>query len=183
GAVVAFDTGPANAPLIALAKSRRGLDFDAYGELAASGGVSAEILEAFARVAYFDRKPPKSLDRNDFGSLLKAVEPLTDADAAATLTAAVATSVARAEEYFPSPVSRILVSGGGRHNALLMEMIERGLECPVEPVEFVGFNGDMLEAEAFAYLAVRIARGLPTSFPMTTGVGAAVGGGEISTPR
>jgi len=124
--------------------------------------------------------PPKSLDRNDFHDLLPAVAQLTDADAAATLTAAAAQAVARGAEHFPAPASQVLVSGGGRHNATLMAMLTAALPCPVRPVEAVGLDGDMLEAQAFAYLAVRVARGLPTSCPGTTGVAAAVGGGQIS---
>ena len=74
------------------------------------------------------------------------------------------------------------MTGGGRHNPVLMEMLNVSLDCPAVPVEEVGLNGDMLEAQAFAYLAVRVARGLPTSCPGTTGVRAAVGGGTISAP-
>jgi anhydro-N-acetylmuramic acid kinase len=110
------------------------------------------------------------------------VADLSDADAAATLTAACAAAVARGAEHFPTPPARMLVTGGGRHNATLMAMLGDRLSCPVDPVEAVGLNGDMLEAQAFAYLAVRVARGLPTSAPGTTGVAAAVGGGQISRP-
>ncbi|MGB7261508.1 MAG: anhydro-N-acetylmuramic acid kinase, partial [Albidovulum sp.] len=85
--------------------------------------------------------------------------------------------------HFPEPVARLLVTGGGRHNSTLMAMLAARLGCPVEPVEAVGLNGDMLEAQAFAYLAVRVLRGLPTSCPGTTGVGSAVGGGRVSTPE
>jgi anhydro-N-acetylmuramic acid kinase len=99
------------------------------------------------------------------------------------LTAAAAAAVARGTEHFPRPVARILVTGGGRHNHVLMRMIAEKVACAVEPVEVVGLNGDMLEAQAFAFLAVRVARGLPTSCPSTTGVGAAIGGGQISLPE
>ncbi|MFZ0097713.1 MAG: anhydro-N-acetylmuramic acid kinase, partial [Gemmobacter sp.] len=131
---------------------------------------------------YFFRMPPKSLDRDDFAGLLEAVAALSDSDAAATLTRAAAASVARAVEHFPAPVSRVLVCGGGRRNATLMRDLAALLPCPVEAVEAVGLDGDMIEAQAFAYLAVRVARGLPTSGPSTTGVPALVGGGRISTP-
>ncbi len=126
--------------------------------------------------------PPKSLDRNDFSSLVEAVAGLSDADAAATLTAAAAAAVAKGAEHFPAPVSRLLVTGGGRHNAVLMAMLADLMPCEVVPVEAVGLDGDMLEAQAFAYLAVRVAMGLPTSCPGTTGVRAAIGGGQISRP-
>ena len=80
-------------------------------------------------------------------------------------------------------MARLLVCGGGRHNATLMAMLAAVLPCAVTPVEAVGLDGDMLEAQAFAFLAVRVARGLPTSCPGTTGVAAAVGGGRISRPE
>jgi anhydro-N-acetylmuramic acid kinase len=126
--------------------------------------------------------PPKSLDRNAFPRLQEAVARLSDADATATLTAAAATAVALGAEHFPAPVSQLLVTGGGRRNPVLMEMIAQGLGVPVAPVESAGLDGDMLEAQAFAHLAVRVTRGMPTSFPGTTGVAAAIGGGEVSAP-
>lgn len=182
GAVMAFDTGPANAPVNDLMLARLGLAQDDGGALAASGQVEEAIVEAFLRHPYFYRMPPKSLDRNDFPSLLPAVEALPDADAAATLVACAAAAVAKGGEHFPTPVSRLMVCGGGRRNAAMMEELARRMQVEVHPVEDVGLNGDMLEAQAFAYLAVRVLRGLPTSGPMTTGVPASVGGGQISRP-
>ena len=183
GAILAFDTGPANAPVNDLMWARLGRAQDENGALAAKGVPDQAILNAFLRHQYFFRMPPKSLDRNDFQGLVEAVISLNDADAAATLTLAAAQAVARGAEHFPHAVARILVAGGGRHNATLMAMLQSVLPCPVDPVEAVGLNGDMLEAQAFAYLAVRVARGLPTSCPSTTGVAGAVGGGQISRPQ
>ena len=101
---------------------------------------------------------------------------------AATLTAIAAASVAKGTEHFPRPISRLLVTGGGRHNATMMAELSRRLSLPVDPIESIGLNGDMLEAQAFAHLAARVAYGLPTSCRSTTGVPAAVGGGQISRP-
>ena len=182
GALLAFDTGPANAPVNDLVQARLGVPFDADGKIAASGCVETGALELFLAEPYFSRIPPKSLDRNDFAEMVKLVNELGDADAAATLTAMCAAGVAEAMQHCPSPPARILVTGGGRHNPVLMKMLDVSLDCPVAPVEAVGLDGDMLEAQAFAYLAVRVARGLPTSCPGTTGVRAAVGGGTISVP-
>lgn len=182
GALLAFDTGPANAPVNDLMLARRGAAQDEGGALAASGQVDAGVLAAFLEHPYFYRMPPKSLDRNEFHVLLEAVRELSDADAAATLVAAAAASVARGAEHFPAPVARVLVTGGGRRNAAMMEALALRLSAEVQPVEAAGFDGDMLEAQAFAYLAVRVARGLPTSAPGTTGVAAAVGGGRVSRP-
>ena len=182
GALMAFDTGPANAPINDLMLARRGLAQDDGGALALGGQVDASLITAFLRHPYFYKMPPKSLDRNDFPAILQSVAALSDADAAATLTALVAETVLRGTEHFPVPAARLLVTGGGRLNAAMMEHLARRLACDVQPVEAVGLNGDMLEAQAFAYLAVRVAKGMPTSAPMTTGVGAAVGGGKISRP-
>ncbi|MDR7125406.1 anhydro-N-acetylmuramic acid kinase [Pseudotabrizicola sp. 4114] len=182
GALMAFDTGPANAPLNDLMLARLGQAQDAGGQLAASGTVDEGVVAAFLAHPYFFKMPPKSLDRNDFPNLLPAVSHLSDADAAATLTACAAAAVARGAEHFPKPVARVLVCGGGRHNAALMAALSARMGLSVEPVEAIGLNGDMLEAQAFAYLAVRVMRGLPTSAPATTGVPAAVGGGRISRP-
>ncbi len=151
--------------------------------MAASGRISPEVLGWFGDLPYFRRVPPKSLDRNDFAELSDRVAGLSDADAATTLTACAAEAVARGIGFFPKPVSKVLVTGGGRLNRSLMAMLSASLPCPVQPVEEIGLDGDMLEAQAFAFLAVRVARGLPTSAPTTTGVAAPVGGGVVSYPR
>ncbi len=180
GALLAFDTGPANAPLNDLMQARLGRAMDEGGELAARGQVETGALELFMAEPYFTRMPPKSLDRNDFAEMVGLVRELDDADAAATLTAMCAAGVARGMEHCPVLPDRVLVTGGGRHNPVLMRMLQVSLDCPVAPVETVGLDGDMLEAQAFAYLAVRVARGMATSCPGTTGVSALVGGGVIS---
>ena len=182
GALLAFDTGPANAPLNDLMMRRRGLDCDRDGALAASGKVSERALGAFLKNAFFAKRPPKSLDRDDFNEALSLTETLEDADAAATLTAMSAAAVKQGMSFCPSPPDRVLVTGGGRLNPVMMQMLQEMLGCPVMPVETVGLDGDMLEAQAFAYLAVRVLRGLPTSAPSTTGVGVPVVGGTVSMP-
>ena len=182
GALLAFDTGPANAPLNDLMQERRGLPFDKDGALARQGQVVDGALELFLDEGYFLKIPPKSLDRDDFSLMLDLVRELSDADAAATMCAMAASAVMRGMEHCPTVPSAVYVTGGGRHNPVMMEMLRVALDCRVAPVEDVGLDGDMLEAQAFAYLAVRVARGLPTSSPSTTGVRALVGGGEISHP-
>lgn len=182
GALLAFDTGPANAPVNDLMQARLGLNMDADGRLAQSGTVETGALELFLAESYFSRLPPKSLDRNDFSEMINLVGELSDADAAATLTAMCAAGVAQGMQHCPEAPSSVLVTGGGRHNPVLMQMLEVSLDCPVQKVEELGLDGDMLEAQAFAYLAVRVARGLATSAPGTTGVSACVGGGVVSVP-
>ncbi|MGJ8611032.1 MAG: anhydro-N-acetylmuramic acid kinase [Octadecabacter sp.] len=182
GALLAFDTGPANAPINDLMQARRGTGFDKDGALAAAGIVDETIIANFLQHPFFFRMPPKSLDRDAFAGLAAAVENLTDENAAATLTMACAAAVAHGVQACPIPPGQVLVTGGGRHNPALMAMLRTALAMPVVPIETAGFDGDMLEAQAFAYLAVRVAKGLSTSGPATTGVGAAIGGGTVSRP-
>lgn len=182
GACLAFDTGPANAPMDDLMVARRLGAFDAGGALASAGAIDMGVVEAVLARAWFDLKPPKSLDRDAFAGVLEAVAGLGDADALATLTACSAGAVARGLAHLPGAPERILVTGGGRKNAALMEMLAQACACPALAVEEVGLDGDALEAQAFAYLAVRVSRGMPTSAPGTTGVAAPVGGGRRSRP-
>ena len=182
GALLSFDTGPANAPINDLMRARFARDYDTDGNVAKQGHVVDGALELFLQDPYFHKIPPKSLDRDAFGIMLDLVAELTDADAVATLCAMVAASVSFGMDFAAEPVSRLLVTGGGRHNPVIMDMLAAGAGCAVDPVEAVGLDGDMLEAQAFAYLAVRVARGLPTSCPSTTGVRANIGGGIVSYP-
>jgi anhydro-N-acetylmuramic acid kinase len=127
--------------------------------------------------AYFTRTAPKSLDRNAFA--LAAVEGLAPADGAATLVAFTAQAVAAGAALFPQPARRWLVTGGGRRNPVLMAALAERLGVPVQPVEAVGWDGDMVEAQAFAFLAVRALRALPLSVPGTTGVPMPMTGGRL----
>ena len=183
GAMLAFDAGPGNAKIDDLVMRRLGQRMDRDGALAAAGAVAGDILEDLLnRESYFAKVPPKSLDRDDFSGWGAAVADLSDADAAATLAAATAGSIALGLEHCPKAPERLLVTGGGRKNPALMEMLAALSDCPVAPVEDGGFDGDMIEAQAFAFLAVRVARGLPTTAPGSTGVAAPVGGGRLSRP-
>ncbi len=182
GALVAFDTGPGNALIDDFLARRLGARFDADGAVAARGKVAEAALADLGTHPYILRPPPKSLDRNDFHAYLDRVEPLSTEDGAATLAALTAACVAEAARHFPESATRWLVCGGGRRNRTIMAMLAGMTNAPVEPVEAVGLDGDMLEAQAFAYLAARVARGLATSAPGTTGARLPVSGGRISAP-
>jgi len=177
GTLLAFDTGPASALLDDWVCRHTGAAYDEDGRIARSGAVDPVALAALLAHPYFGRPPPKSLDRNAFA--LAAVAGLSLADGAATLAAFTAHSVARAREHLPAAPLRWLIGGGGRHNATLMAGLRAALSVPVDPVEAVGWNGDALEAQAFAFLAVRSLRGLPLSLPSTTGAPTPMPGGEI----
>jgi len=175
--VLAFDTGPGNALLDDLMRRRADAWCDRDGRLGAAGTAHSQIVAGFLADPFFDRPPPKALDRDAFEA--GHVDTLPLADAAATLTAFTAASVARACDHLPEAPAAWLVGGGGRHNPALMAELHARLGVPVEPVEAAGWNGDALEAEAFAYLAVRSLRGRPLSLPTTTGVPAPQTGGHL----
>lgn len=178
--VIAFDTGPASAILDDFVLRRLGRRYDADGELAASGRVYEELVAAFMDNPFFDRPAPKSLDRNDFHRRAQVVEPLSDADGAATLSAFTIESLATALRHVPRPPARWLVGGGGRLNRHFMQRLGERLGVPVEPVETAGWDGDALEAQIFAYLAIRSVKGLPLSLPSTTGVSLPLTGGRLN---
>lgn len=182
GALLAFETGPGVAALDTLLRARRGLAMDQDGDLAKQGKAEEAVVAGVLRDPFFRRIPPKALATRDFSGLLLAVAGLSDADAAATLTEAVAAAQAAALEHLPGVPQGLLVSGGGRLNPALMAALRARVPCPVLPVEEAGLDGDMLAAQAWAFLAVRVLRGLPTSCQGSTGVAAAVGGGQVSRP-
>jgi anhydro-N-acetylmuramic acid kinase len=178
--MLAFDTGPGNALIDDWVREHAGLSHDAGGEIAGRGRVHEERLAAMCDLPWFDAPPPKSLDRNDFS--IEPIRGLSLEDGAATLAAFTAEAVRIGLRHAPEPTARLLVAGGGRHNRTLMQMLQQRLNMPVEPVEAVGWDGDMLEAQAFAYLAMRVLDGKPNSFPTTTGVPQPTIGGRISLP-
>ncbi len=177
--LLAFDTGPANALLDDWMLRTTGAAFDTNGDTAARGTADTDRVAAWLDHPYFATEPPKSLDRNTFDA---AVDGLGTADGAATLAAFCVQSAARALDWMPDRPRRWLVTGGGRKNGFLMDGLRRVLAAPVEPVEAVGWNGDALEAQAFGWLALRVADGLPTSLPATTGVPESTSGGVIDRP-
>jgi anhydro-N-acetylmuramic acid kinase len=130
---------------------------------------------------WFDAVPPKSLDRADF--TMHPARGLSIEDGATTLTAFTAATVALAFGHLPEPPKRLFVAGGGRHNATMMAMIADACDIPAEPIEALGHNGDATEAEGFGYMAVRALRGLPISFPGTTGVKEPLSGGMVTRPE
>lgn len=188
GELVAFDAGPGNGPLDDWVRLRTGAPFDADGALALAGDVDEAVLARLMRHPYFDRPPPKSLDRLDFGAAIAAsgMAALPVEDGAATLVAFIAHSVAVGP--LPGRPLRWLVTGGGRRNPAIMRALEGALtgsgpdrgESLVAPVEAVGWDGDALEAQCFGFLAARVTAGLPLTFPGTTGVAAPLPGGRLA---
>lgn len=181
GTLIAFDTGPGNALLNDWVERHTDVPFDKDGALAAKGESDAKAFAALSASTYFARKVPKSLDRNGFDvSVLNGLSP---ENGAATLTRFTATAIARARDHLPEPPALFINCGGGRLNPTLMRLIEDFLApARVIPAEQAGFNGDSMEAEAWAYLAVRSGKGLPITFPGTTGVAQEMTGGTTAFP-
>lgn len=174
--MVAFDTGPGNALIDDWIKKHTGRDYDENGMWARQGKVDEAILAQLLSHHYFNAPPPKSLDRDAWD--LSALEKLSPVDGAATLTAFTVQSAACALEHLPYAPRAWYVTGGGRHNGLIMESLQRRVNAPVESVDKLGWDGDAMEAEGFAYLAVRSLLGLPLSLPGTTGVPQPLTGGR-----
>ncbi len=177
GELVAFDTGPANGLIDSWVEAETGERYDEGGRLAAAGQVHADVLDTLLDHPYFDQPAPKSLDRADF--TIQPARGLSAADGAATLTAFTAATVAHALDQLPVRPARLIVAGGGRHNTVMLAMIAERTGLVPEPAERLGWNGDAIEAEGFAYMAVRHLRGSPISFPGTTGVPRPMTGGTL----
>lgn len=181
--IMAFDTGPGNALLDDFMLLRRGLDCDAHGALAARGRADERLVAAFMNHPYFLQKPPKSLDRNAFHGFLDALGPLSDEDGAATLVALTVAAIVRAQRLMPQRPKIWLVCGGGRKNVTIMAQLRKALQdVDLIPVEAIGLEGDFIEAQGFAYLAILARFGLPISLPLTTGVPVPLTGGTYHAP-
>ena len=178
---IACDTGPGNALLDDFMWKRLGLAYDEDGAAASRGKADQGVLRDLLAHPFFAAPPPKSLDRNDFSSA--PVEGLATEDAAATLTAFTAASLAAVLPLLPTCPSVAIVCGGGARNKTLMRELASRLPCPVVLAESFGWSSDAMEAQAFAYLAVRRLKNLPITFPMTTGVERPLPGGILALAR
>ena len=178
GKIVAFDTGPGNAMIDDWVREHTGEPWDEAGKHAAAGRMDDSAIAHLLSNPYFAAPPPKSLDRNAFDR--SRVGHLSLEDGAATLTAFTAAAVSKAAAHFPEPAKIWIVSGGGSRNLTLMAMLEKVLGAQMIAAETLGLNGDSLEAEAWAYLAVRSLKGLPITYPMTTGAPNPMTGGVLA---
>ncbi len=180
GELVAFDTGPGNALLNDWCERHTDVFMDRDGALAARGHVAADALGQLLNHDYFASAAPKSLDRNAFES--SVLDGLTPEDGAATLTRFTAATIAASTGLVPEPPKLYVICGGGRLNPTLMRDLGELLQAPVIPAEKLGLNGDSMEAEAWAYLAVRCLKHLPITFPGTTGAPEPLSGGLLEQP-
>ncbi len=181
GSIEAMDCGPGNALIDDWMGSHTGARCDTNGAAAKRGITQESTVKDFLRNKFFVQNRARSLDRNHF--TVSLVEGLSMEDGAATLTAITAAAIGWSARAMPELPKQLLITGGGRHNPILMHMIAERSGLPTAPVEKVNWQGDMLEAEAFGYLAMRSVRGLPLSLPSTTGVREPVSGGVLFNPK
>jgi anhydro-N-acetylmuramic acid kinase len=180
--LIAFDCGPGNARIDDWMLHHTGNSFDEDGAMALSGQVDAFVAMTFLQDAYFDRVPPKSLDREDMAATMNSLiaeAGLTLADGAATLSQCTVSAIVAAVNHLPVAPLQWFVCGGGRHNRFVMAKLAENLGVAVRSVDELDWDGDAVEAECFGYLAVRHLENLPLSFPGTTGVGAPCPGGRL----
>jgi anhydro-N-acetylmuramic acid kinase len=180
---IACDTGPGNALIDDFMRERTGAPYDENGDVAAAGKPDERFIAHVLAHPFFDQKPPKSLDRNAFAFANIGLPEFSLADGAATMSALTVEAVARVLPHLPARPRAWIVSGGGARNRTLMRMLaERLAPATVETADQAGFSADALEAQAFAYLAVRRLRSLPITFPTTTGVARPTVGGVLARP-
>lgn len=179
--LIACDTGPGNALLDDFIFRTLGQRFDCEGRTAAQGSVDHAFVETALQHPFFAVPPPKSLDRNDFAGL--ALREMSPADGAATLTAFTAAAIARIVPLLPTPPKSWIVTGGGARNLTMLRMLRETLApASVESATALGWSADAMEAQAFGFLAARGLKGLPLSYPATTGVPMPMTGGVIARP-
>lgn len=177
--IYAGDTGPGGALVDDWMQRHTGQPFDKDGQTALQGQVQQSLINKWMEHAFFHHPLPKSLDRQTFYSCLKDCRDLTLIDGAATLKAFTVEAIKHTLEKH-TPVQEILLTGGGRHSLYLRAQLSRYFKVKV--TEDISWQGDLLEAQAFAFLAVRSLYGLPLSFPTTTGVSQPLTGGKIAYP-
>jgi anhydro-N-acetylmuramic acid kinase len=179
--LIACDTGPGNALIDDHMFRTMHLPFDSAGQFAAQGRPDEQWVARALELPFFSRQPPKSLDRNDFASL--KIGDLAPADGAATLTLFTAAAIARIVALLPKPPKHWVISGGGARNRTMMQMLREQLApAIVQNAETLGWASDAIEAQAFGFLAARGLKGLPLSYPATTGVPMPMCGGVIARP-
>jgi anhydro-N-acetylmuramic acid kinase len=179
--LIACDTGPGNALLDDHMFRILNQRFDCEGRIAAQGNVDVGWIGRALELPFFRKPPPKSLDRNDFASL--KLGDMSPADGAATLTAFTAEAIARIVPLLPREPKSWIVAGGGARNLTMLRMLRERLQpATVEAADALGWSGDAIEAQAFGFLAARGLKGLPLSYPATTGVPLPMTGGVIARP-
>lgn len=179
--LIAFDLGPGMALINDWVYRLTQKPFDEGGALAQRGTIHHDLIKKWCGHSYFAKPYPKSLDRNQFTGIFEDIESLHGEDGLATLTAFTAQTILKGLALLPHFPTTVLLSGGGRKNGFLFELIAQLMpaKTQVARIDILGFDGDYIESQAFAYLAARVKNNLPLTFPLTTGAPTALCGGQI----
>ncbi|MCL7997627.1 anhydro-N-acetylmuramic acid kinase [Brucella sp. 21LCYQ03] len=183
GRLMAYDSGPGNMLIDQWMELHEQGSFDPGGITAMSGVVDEELAVRYLDHDFFKGNHRRSLDRGDF--IVPAKNDADLATGARTLAYVSAAAILRSASHLPSHPLTYVVSGGGRKNAAIMSELSALAEregARVVDADNVGIDGDAMEAEAWAYLAVRSMRGLPLTYPTTTGCDKPVSGGVLVLP-
>lgn len=178
--VLGFDTGPGNALMDYWVEKHLNTPFDRHGDWAQSGKLDESLLRLLRADPYFEAPPPKSTGKEYFSSrwldsnLARIPHPVLPEDVQATLAMLTAATITEAIRRFSPATDRVLVCGGGAHNAYVMDLIRRSMDCRVETTAAVGFDPDYIEAMAFAWLARQTLDGRCANLPSATGASAPV---------
>lgn len=178
--LIGFDTGPGNALIDDYVAHHYSFPYDKDGAIAAQSTPDYFLINQWLEHPFFKKPYPKSLDRNTFQELTAGIRSKTSTDAVATLTYFTAKSIALALSKLPAPIKQLIICGGGAKNLTILKFLKEILHAPlIHTAESAGWTGDFIEAEAFAFLAIRSFYGLPLSFPLTTGVKIPLTGGRV----
>jgi anhydro-N-acetylmuramic acid kinase len=184
GEILAFDSGPGNTLIDQWVEEHAGIPFDQGGMIASEGQILEDLAATYLSHPFFTDPVRRSLDRNDFRPPSGGQAGLEDG--ARTLAYVAAAAILKSARHFPAPARTYVVCGGGRLNGVIMQDLGRLAARDggrVLAAEALGLDGDTMEAEAWAYLAVRALKGLPLTFPGTTGVCRAVTGGVLARKK
>lgn len=177
GLLISFDIGPGNALIDDLVMKRLNLAYDSSGQIAAGGVVDNKLLNLYLKDDFFNKRPPKSLDRNHFNYI--DLGDFATENAALTIVKLISIATQKAFDLLPNPPKHLVVYGGGRKNRAIMNNLSTTLGISICDIDDLGIDGDLIEAYAFGFLAVRSILNLPITFPSTTGVARISSGGVI----
>lgn len=181
--LIAFDAGPGNALIDQWVQAQVGISHDQGGMIAAEGKIDQMLVDRYITDPFFEKPVPKSLDRNDFQ--LEQFESASIETVARSLARVTAESILKSAKHLPDCPKLWIICGGGRHNPHIMNDLQALAEeagSKAIKSEEAGFDGDAMESEAWAYLAVRSLRELPLTYPLTTGCTKPVTGGKLILP-
>ena len=177
--MISFDSGPGNFLIDKLLqlKSNDKIQFDKNGDLAFKGRIDKSILDNYLSDPYYKTLPPKSLDVNDFN--LSPVREISLQNSITTLSELTSVTIVNSLNFFLHRPQKIILCGGGRKNRYIYEQIAKKSNISTTSIDHYKLNGDFIESQAFAYLAIRSFLKKPISFPKTTGVSKPMTGGKL----